>query len=173
MKRKHLALAACGLVLFCVLFFFGQTIPPKKILPKQEAATETAGGISFEQILGASKEKLSPSRLERLRQLENSVVRGDVQSQQITVYHQLAHFWRDTAKAFLPAAYYTAQAAKLENIEKNLTFAAHLFLDNLRGQSDPQLKAWMAGNEKELFDTVLVLNPSNDSARNLITSMHR
>jgi tetratricopeptide (TPR) repeat protein len=147
------------------LFFFGQTIPPKKNLPKQEAATETTEGISFEQIVGASKEKLSPSQLERLRELENSVVRGDVKSQQITVYHQLAHFWRDTAKSFLPAAYYTAQAAKLENIEKNLTFAAHLFLDNLRNQSDPQLKAWMAGNAKELFEKVLALNPSNDSAK--------
>ena len=165
MKRKHLALVASGLVLFCVLFFFGQTIPPKKNLPKQEAATETTEGISIEQILRASKEKLSAEQLERVRQLENSVVRGDVQAQQITVYHQLAHFWRDTAKAFLPAAYYTAQAAKLENIEKNLTFAAHLFLDNLRGQSDPQLKAWMAGNAKELFEKVLVLNPSNDSAK--------
>ena len=166
MKRKYLALAAFGLVLFCALFFFGQTIPPKKDLPKQEAATEPAeGSMSFDQILAASKQKLSPDQIERLRQLENSVVRGDVQSQQINVYHELAHFWRDTAKSFLPAAYYTAQAAKLENIEKNLTFAAHLFLDNLRGQSDPQLKTWMAGNAKELFEKVLALDPSNDSAK--------
>jgi len=166
-KRKYLALAAFGLLLFCALFFFGQTIPPKKNLPKEEATAETKEGstISFDQILGASKQKLSAPQLERLPPLENSVVRGDVQSQQISVYHELAHFWRDTAKAFLPAAYYTAQAAKLENIEKNLTFAAHLFLDNLRGQSDPQLKVWMAENAKELFEKVLVLNPTNDSAK--------
>jgi len=53
----------------------------------------------------------------------------------------------------------------LENIEKNLTFAAHLFLDNVRGQSDPGLKAWMAGSAKELFEKILKLDPSNDSAK--------
>ena len=53
----------------------------------------------------------------------------------------------------------------MENIEKKLTFAAHLFLDNLRGQSDPQLKMWMANNAKELFERVLELSPGNDSAK--------
>ena len=53
----------------------------------------------------------------------------------------------------------------MENIEKSLTFAAHLFLDNLRGQSDPQLKAWMANNAKELFERILKLDPGNDSAK--------
>jgi len=53
----------------------------------------------------------------------------------------------------------------LENIEKNLTFAAHLFLDNLRGQSDVQLKSWMATRARELFEKILELNPGNDSAK--------
>jgi cytochrome c-type biogenesis protein CcmH/NrfG len=53
----------------------------------------------------------------------------------------------------------------LENIEKNLTFAAHLFLDNVRNQEDPQLRKWMAGNAKELFERVLKLNAANDSAK--------
>jgi tetratricopeptide (TPR) repeat protein len=164
-KRKFLGLATFGLILFSALYFFGQTIPPKKSLPKQEEAKETEEGISFNQILTASKQKLPAAQVERLSQLENAVVRGDVKAQQISVFHQLAHFWRDTAKAFLPAAYYTAQAAKLENSEKNLTFAAHLFLDNLRNQSDPQIKLWMANNGKDLFQRVLELDDANDSAK--------
>jgi tetratricopeptide (TPR) repeat protein len=166
-KNKYLALIGFGLVLFSTLYFFGQTIPPKKESPRQEATSEAPSTeeISFDQILAASKQKLTQQQLQRVQQLENAVVRGDVQSQQIGVYHQLARFWKDSAKSFLPAAYYTAQAAKLENIEKNLTFAAHLFLDNLRGQSDPGLKAWMAGNAKELFEKILKLDPSNDSAK--------
>jgi tetratricopeptide (TPR) repeat protein len=167
-KIKYLALAAFGVVLFTVLFFFGQTIPPKKEIPKQEEASAeppTQEGLSFDKILAASKQKLSAQQLARLQQLEHSVVRGDIKSQQIDVYHQLAHFWRDTAKSFLPAAYYTAQAAKLENIEKNLTFAARLFLDNVRGQTDPEVKAWMADNARELFEKILKADPSNDSAK--------
>ena len=72
--------------------------------------------------------------------LKSAVVRGDVKDQQIRVYHQLANFWRDSGRLFEPYAYYMAEAAKLENSEKSLTFAARLFLDNLRGAEDPALK---------------------------------
>ena len=121
--------------------------------------------MSFDLILAASKQRLSSSQLERVQQLEHSVIRGDIKAQKLQSYTQLASFWRDSARAFLPAAYYTAEAAKLENIEKKLTFAAHLFLDNLRGQEDAQLKKWMAINAKELFERVLELNAANDSAK--------
>ena len=40
-----------------------------------------------------------------------------------------------------------AEAAKLENSEKSLTFAAQLFLNNLRGQENPALKNWMANRK--------------------------
>jgi len=60
-KNKYLALIGVGLVLFSTLYFFGQTIPPKKESPKQEANNEPSSteGISFDQILAASKQKLS------------------------------------------------------------------------------------------------------------------
>ena len=147
------------------LYFFGQTIPPKKPqAPQTEAQSET-GTLTIEQILAASKKNLSASQLQKINQMENAVVRGDIKDQQINAYYQLASYWRDSVGAFLPSAFYTAKAAKLENIEKNLTFAAHLFLDNLRGQSDAELKTWMGENAKELFERVLELNPANDSAK--------
>ncbi|HYJ37071.1 MAG TPA: tetratricopeptide repeat protein [Chitinophagaceae bacterium] len=165
MKRKHWALAGFGLVLLMSLYFFGQTIPPKKTQPQQSEANKESSDLSFDVILSASKQKLTPPQLERVQQLENSVVRGDVKAQQLKTYNQLATFWRDTARSFLPAAYYTAEAAKLENKEKNLTFAAHLFLDNLRAQAEPQLKRWMANNARQLFERVLEINAGNDSAK--------
>lgn len=165
MKRKYWALSGFGLVLLLALYFFGQTIPPKKTSDQKTESEQETSGLSTDQILSASKQKLSPAQLERVRQLENSVVRGDIKTQQINAYQQLAIFWRDTARAFLPAAYYTAESAKLENQEKKLTFAAHLFLDNLRSQNDPQLKMWMANNARQLFERVLELDKGNDSAR--------
>jgi len=165
-KREYLALAGFGLVLLLSLYFFGQTIPPKKKEAQPAASSEMEdAGLTTDQILAASKQRLNSSQLQRVQQLENSVVRGDIKNQKLQSYIQLAAFWRDTAQTFLPAAYYTAEAAKLENLEKSLTFAAHLFLDNLRGQDDPRLKKWMASNAKELFERVLALNAANDSAK--------
>ncbi len=66
---------------------------------------------------------------------------------------------------FLLYAYYTGEAAKLENSEKSLTFAAQLFLQTLRGQDNPALNSWMATDAKELFEKALELNPDNDSSK--------
>src|SRR6185369_10306762 len=67
--------------------------------------------------------------------------------------------------SFLPFAYYTSEAAKLENSEKKLTFAAQLFLNNLRGQDNQALRVWMAKQAKELFERALQVNPGNDSLK--------
>ena len=103
-------------------------------------------------------------QITRLNSLEHSIVRGDVKEQQLRVYHQLAHFWLDTGHLFEPYAWYQAEAARLENSEKNLTFAAHLFLENLRGENDPALRTWKALQAKDLFERSLKINPDNDSS---------
>lgn len=104
--------------------------------------------------------------MSHVNRLENSVVRGDVKNQQINAYRELAVYWKDSiGDAFLPFAYYTGEAAKLENSEKSLTFAAQLFLESLRGQDNPVLKTWMATSAKELFEKALELDPHNDSVK--------
>ena len=102
-----------------------------------------------------------------MNRLENAVVRGDVKDQQIKADRQLADFWKDSVEnGFLPYAYYTGEAAKLENSEKSLTFAAQLFLNNLRGQDNPALKNWMAVRKPEIcLKGRLALNPDNDSTK--------
>ena len=51
----------------------------------------------------------------------------------------------------------------MENSEKNLNFAAHSMLEELRGISNPGLKSWMANEANDLFLRSLKINPSNDS----------
>ncbi|MCA6449554.1 MAG: tetratricopeptide repeat protein [Chitinophagaceae bacterium] len=159
-------MVGAGLLLFVLLYSFGKTIPPKQPATeaKQEQHTEHQS-IKFEEILAKAKEKISPAQNQRLLKLENSVIRGDVKEQQLHVYHQLARFWKDSARMFEPYAYYTAEAAKLENSEKSLTFAAHLFLDNLMTEGQPAMQNWLASNAKVLLEKALVLNPANDSSR--------
>jgi len=169
MKRQQFFVAGTGVLLLLALYFFGSTVPPQK---KPEASAEGAAGaaivkpIGLQDILNASQARLTPAQLSYVGRLQNSVVRGDVKAQQINAYRQLASFWRDSVReGFLPFAYYTGEAAKLENSEKSLTFAAQLFLQSLSGQDNPALKGWMATNAKELFEKALELNPGNDSSK--------
>jgi tetratricopeptide (TPR) repeat protein len=162
-KKNQLILLGSGALLFCLIYFLGTTVPPKD--PQKAQAASPTEGIDFQQILKASKEQLNPSQLGYLSQLEAAVVKGDLSDQQARVYRKLAGFWKDSAHLLLPYSYYSGMAAKLENSEKSLTFAAHNFLEGLRRQSDPSLKKWMATEAKELFEKALKINPENDSTK--------
>jgi len=169
MKRQQYLVAGIGVLLLLALYFFGQTVPPHK---KPEAPERGAPGspivksIGLQDILQASQAQLTPGQLSYVGRLQNAVVRGDVQMQQLNAYRQLAVFWKDSVReGFLLYAYYSGEAAKLEKSEKSLTFAAQLFLQSLRGQDNPALKSWMATNAKELFEKALELNPGNDSSK--------
>ena len=144
----------------------GSTVAPKK--PAAAANGEHKADnqhLEFKDLLLKAKEKISPEQALRLNSLENSVVRGDVKDQKIHVYHQLARFWSDSAKLFEPYAWYTGEAAKLENSEKSLTFAAQLYIDNLVTEGDPAMQHWLAEQAKDLLDKALVINPNNDSSK--------
>lgn len=149
--------------------------------PKPSAAATHSGndghnhgasepGISTDSILYYAKQNLPQAQVARLAGLENSIVRGDVAEQKLHLMHQLARYWIDSARAFTPLAWYpyahyTAEAARLENSEKSLSFAAHLFLNALSNEESPQVKQWDALQAKDLFERSLKLNPGNDSSK--------
>ncbi len=164
MKKQQIILITGGIILLCAIYFFGNTVPPKKSAASTTAATADST-FDIDKILEATKSRLTPDQHTRVEQLENSIVRGDVKQQQVNVYNQLASFYRDTAHLLLPYAYYTGEAAKLENNEKSLTFAARFFLESARSQHDAGLKKWMAKESKQLFEKALVLNPGSDSLK--------
>ena len=163
MKKQQLFLLAGAAVLFCIIFFFGRTVPPKANKAANTVVADTA--FNIEQILAASKAQLTPEQRVTLEKLENSAGTDEANQQKATAYTQIAAFYRDSAHLLLPFAYYTGEAAKLENSEKSLTFAAHFFLDNARKQEDEGLKKWMANESKQLFEKALVLDPGNDSLK--------
>jgi tetratricopeptide (TPR) repeat protein len=140
--------------------FFGA---PKIRKPQIETANQSQ--FSTDSVLHHAKQHLTAAQTTRISFLEHSISRGDVKEQQLHIYHQLAAFWRDTAKSFNPFAWYTAEAARLENSEKSLTFAARLFLNRLVEENDSQLKQWEAFQAKDLFERSLKLNSNNDSAK--------
>jgi tetratricopeptide (TPR) repeat protein len=164
LKKQQIVLIGSGVALLCFIYFFGRTVPPRKNTGQAPGAVQPgAGAINSASILAASRQQLTASQQAYVSQLETAVVRGDVKEQQIRIYRQLASFWRDSAHLLLPYAYYSGEAAKLENSPKSLTFAAQFFLEGLRRQENPDLKKWMATEAKELFEKALRLNPGNDS----------
>jgi Cytochrome c biogenesis factor len=164
LKKQQVILVGSGVALFCLIYFFGRTIPPKST-GAAAPATSHSNELNINTILAASRQQLTPGQQAYVAQLETAVVRGDVKEQQIKVYKQLAAFWRDSAHMLLPYGYYTAEAAKLENSQKSLTFAAQFFLNGVRRQDNHDLQRWMALQAKELFEKALDLDPKNDSLK--------
>lgn len=169
MKRPQWFFLGAGLLLTALLFaatqkqFFGNNSRKAATASNLPAAAASSTAISIDTILFHSKENLTPAQLMKLTELEKGIVRGDVRSQQLHAFHQLAQFWKDSARLFAPFAWYTAEAARLENSENSLTFAARLFLQGLKEEQNPQLKQWEALQAKDLFERSLKINPANDS----------
>jgi tetratricopeptide (TPR) repeat protein len=162
-KKPQWITLAAALVLVVILYLFGRIVPEKKAnTTKQGDLVDNP--VSIDSILSDAKKRLDAAQIVRLNALENSVVRGDINEQKLRIYHQLAHFWADTGQIFEPYAWYEGEAARLENSEKSLTFAAHLFLQNLRGENDQPLRTWKALEAKDLFERSLKINPQNDSS---------
>ena len=167
MKRPQWIVIVAGILFATCLYKFGRTSPAKK--PQVPAAADShqhnTEPVITDTILAISKRQLTPSQRQKITLLENSISRGDVKGQQLQVYKDLARFWSDSGRVFEPYAWYTAEAARLENSEKTLTFAAHLFLENLRLNSDEQMVRWRALQAKDLFERSLKINPDNDSSK--------
>jgi tetratricopeptide (TPR) repeat protein len=163
LKKFQWITAIGGLALVLLIYFLGKTAPPADNRIKT-GKIASSGEITIDTILHHAKEQLKPEQITWLGTLEKSVIRGDVKSQQLDVYHQLAHFWKDSAGIFEPYAWYEAEAARLENSEKSLSFAGHLFLNNLRSESREPVKKWKAVQARDLFERSLKINPVNDSS---------
>ena len=144
MKKPQWITIAVAVGLITTVYFWGRTIPRKSTVSPQSVIMQIEQGITSDSILTLSKKQLNPEQVVRLNTLENSISRGNVKEQQLNVYHQLAHFWADSALIFEPYAFYESEAARLENSEKSLNFAARLFLENLQSDNEVQRRKWKA-----------------------------
>ncbi len=163
--KKQFILAIVGFILVSILFFFGRTTPKKKEDTAAQVNNNPQKIFDVQQFIVQEKAKLTPDRIVLLSKLENSITRGDVLTQQIKANESLANFWKDSVKLFEPYAFYTSLASKLVNSEKNLTFAARIFLDNLRGEKDGAKLGWQTNEAIDLFERAIKLNPNNDDLR--------
>ena len=182
LKKPQLITIAAAVLLTAAIFLFGRTIPKKKTAIPAESALHNADDghdhtellpISIDTILSLAKKQLSAGQIVRITALEKSIGKtGNTSSmpepekkEQLNIYKQLSRFWADSAHVFEPYAWYIAESARLENSEKNLTFAARIFLENLQNDETARRRTWKALQAKDLFERSLMINPDNDSAK--------
>ena len=171
-KKAQWVTILTAVVATAVIYVFGRTVPEKKPVQAEvhspddghDHSTE-ATSFTIDSVWNEARKQLTPEQLVRITTLENSISRGAVKQQQLDVFHQLSHFWSDSARLFEPYAWYEAEAARLENSEKSLNFAARLFLENLQNDELAARRKWKALQAKDLFERSLKLNPGNDSAK--------
>jgi tetratricopeptide (TPR) repeat protein len=164
-QKKQAIVLFGGLIILIALLLFGKTVNPTKQIvspvTQQASATES---LDFKTVLNSGKKKLSPIQNNALSKLETALI-GAASSSKIDIYKRLARFWKDTGMLYEPYLFYTAEAAKLENSEKSLTFAAQQYINSLLEVADPAIQNWLATNAKVLFDKALAINPNNDSSK--------
>ncbi len=175
MKRPQWIVSLSALAIVILIFAFARTTPTQKSASATENQqhssddghdhTSTSAVVSIDTILAIAKKQLKTEQIGWLSTLENSITRNSVKNQLLPLYHQLSHFWKDSARIFEPYAWYEAEAARLENSEKSLTFAARLFLDNLQDDVLEQRRRWKALQAKDLFERSLKISPDNDSSK--------
>ena len=121
--------------------------------------------FDIEHFIDDSRKTLTQEQSLFIAKLENGISRGDVPAQQIEAYTGLANFWKDSARLLEPYLFYLSKAAKLDNSEKRLTFAAQLFLEALRSSQDEAKINWETKEAMGLFESALKLNPENDDLK--------
>lgn len=162
--KKQLILAGSGLALVAILFIFGRTAAPKKNNSDAPAVPEQQA-FDIRAFIKEEKTHFAPNQVVALEKIENGITRGDLITQKIAAYNELATFWKDSGHEIEPYLFYLSEAAKLDKSEKNLTFAAQLTLTNLRTEQDQAKLNWKTGLAIELYEAALAQNPNNDDLK--------
>ena len=163
MLKKQIYLLTIAIALLLLLLFFGKIVNPKKSVAVVNT-NQNITSLNFNELIIHSKERLTSSQKKLLNKIENKI-KTDSEQDKIHNYKHLANFWKDSAQLYEPYLFYNAEAAKLENSEKSLTFAAQQFINSMLEVADPGIQNWLATNAKVLFEKALTLNPNNDSSK--------
>jgi len=169
LRPVHYITIAIGIALTAILYFGGNTVPPKK---EGVNAPVTGGGstphavkpASFDSILSSARQQLPAHAAEEITIYENKLAAIADSSRMAVVFDTLARLWQEHKQAEV-AAFYHLKAGKLDNSEKKLTFAAQLFLELARKANSESTQAWCGQMAIEGFSTALKINPNNDTAK--------
>jgi tetratricopeptide (TPR) repeat protein len=161
--NKQLTLSVLALSALLLLFWLGKTTLDTKVEVK--ATEKIAEKFNIQSFIDSNRKDISIGLLNEIESYEKILAESTLNEAKIKALNSLAIIYNDSFS--LPEAYlfYTSSAAKLDNSEKNLTFAAQLFLNQLRGEQDELKLDWESGEAISLYDKALLLNPDNDDLK--------
>lgn len=171
MRKSHYITIAVAVVLIAALFWGANTTPPK---PEETTAAAPANAehtgpmaaevpvASEDSILEASFSNLPEHAAEEAKELRETAGLSSSTVKIAEAQRKLAQLLQQHKQIAGAAAYYT-KAAKLENSEKSLNFAARLNSDLLRRAESPSVRAWAAQQAIDAYKQSLELNPDNDT----------
>ena len=161
--NKQLALLIGAAVVVTLIFFLGSTTKPQKLIDNNTASAGPSYNI--DSILSAEQVKLTDTQQIYINSRLESVKRGAVVADQVKNYNSLADYYSNELHQQDGYLFYLQKAAKLENSEKSLTFAAQLFLGAVKVEHEPAKLAWLTNSSIDLFQSALVKNPSNNDLK--------
>lgn len=168
MNKAPIISVIVALLLVAGIYFGANTTPPKPKEGSEKASAASMdkpiGNIDVDSLIINAKKSLAQHALAELQAVDVQMRKVTDSAQLAPLFSQYAQIWQEH-KQFPLAAYFYSLAAKLENSEKKLTFAAQLFLDLARKEPSAELQNWEASNAISSFKQILTLNPSNDSVK--------
>lgn len=163
MKYK-IILSIAGLLLIASLFWFGKTSEPKKEIAASKN-TPAVKSFDIQEFIKGETFKLSATAFKKNQELLQALNNSTELKDQIRLNSELANFWKDSVKQAEIFSFYVSEASKLDNSEKNLTFAAQIFLSELRHENDEAKLAWKSEMAINLFEKAIEINPNNDTLK--------
>lgn len=172
MRKGHYIALIAAVALTAALYWGVNTVPPKKPGNQQQPASThddgaqhmAAAPASVDSILTAGKSALHDHAIEEIDALLVKADKTTDKSQKASIYTEVAQIWQQH-KQQPQAAYYYTEAAKLENSEKSLNFAARLNSELMRSAESASVRAWAAQQAIAAFEQSLELNPVNDTVK--------
>lgn len=170
MRSVHYITIAVAIALIALIYWGGNTTPPRKPATTQPGmAGNTPGPVtmkpaSFDSILAASVSKLPANAATEVKTIENELKTIRDSSRMVSVFLHLAKIYEQN-KLMPVAGYYSALAAKLDNSEKMLTFAAQFFLDRTSETESASVQQWEILQAEDCFERASKLAPDNDTPK--------
>lgn len=178
MRAVHYIVIGIAIVVIALLYWGGNTVPPKKE-EKSQPPMAAAGGMmpgaespaSFDSILSAARHMLSAKATDTVAAFEKEIRGLSDSAKMVEPLLKLSKVW-ERNKQYAPTVYYRAQAAKLENSEKSLTFAAQLFLELLEHEGDRSMQLWEANEAISCLERSLAIDSGSQEAKIAMASAY-
>ena len=160
--KKQVLIAGAGVLIVALLFLLGKTTTDRKNLP--EISKKKVELFDIQSFIIQKRQTLSPTQINIISRLEQDF-NCQKPELQIIAYNNAAAFWKDSIGSPEIYMYYIGESSKLDNSEKNLTFAAQLYLNSLRDEQNEAKLDWESSEAISLFEKAIALNPNNDDLK--------